>query len=335
MRLRELFENVYEIADDTKPFDGGLKTIGVCFGRWNPPHKGHREVWKAASANPFWYVGTNESTEGPKDPLPYEVKLQCMALVWPKVAKHVIPEQSLMTLASRVYEEHGENVHLKVYTDEEWLYKALTQYNGVEGKPHGFYKFTQIDWAKTQRLASATNLRAAVRAGDPAAFYKDAGVPPNSKITIGEKAYPMFDLVAHYLNKYPEKIKKSAVAESSPGKGGTKTIDKEKKAAMKNALTLPDLNMSTGKGGAYMNYRMAIALAGAPNFPTKIEADNWIGGDPLLSSYTEEEFEMVKAAARQVGAGTIQNWSGKRSQEVADVNKTSPVAKVKKNKYGV
>lgn len=332
MRLRELFENVYEIADDTKPFDGGLKTIGVCFGRWNPPHKGHREVWKAASANPFWYVGTNESTEGPKDPLPYEVKLQCMALVWPKVAKHVIPEQSLMTLASRVYEEHGENVHLKVYTDEEWLYKALTQYNGVEGKPHGFYKFTQIDWAKTQRLASATNLRAAVRAGDPAAFYKDAGVPQNSKITIGEKAYPMFDLVAHYLNKYPEKVKKPAVAE---GRGGTKTIDKEKRAAMKNALTIPDLNMSTGKGGAYMNYRMAIALAGAPNFPTKMEADNWIGGDPLLSSYTEEEFEMVKAAAKQVGAGTIQNWSGKRSQEVADVNKTSPVAKTKKNKYGV
>ena len=336
MRLRELFENVYEIADDTKPFDGGLKTVGVCYGRWNPPHKGHREVWRAASANPFWYVGTNESTEGPKDPLPYEVKLQCMALVWPKVAKHVIPEQSLMTLASRVYEEHGENVHLKVYTDEEWLYKTLTQYNGVEGKPHGFYKFTQIDWAKTQRLASATNLRAAVRAGDPKAFYKDAGVPPDSKITIGEKAYPMFDLVAHYLNKYPEKVKKPAVAEGSNskvGKGGTKNIDIEKKAAMRGALTIPGLNQSTGS--AYKNYRMSIALAGAPNYPTKMEADNWIGGDPLLSTYTDEEFEMVAAAAKQVGAGTIQNWSGNRSQEVADVNKTSPVAKAKKNKYGV
>lgn len=114
---------------------------------------------------------------------------------------------------------------------------------------------------------------------------------------------------------------------------GMKKIDSTQKAAMKNASTLPALNQSTGS--AYMNYRMGVALAGAPDYPTKMEADNWIGGDPLLSTYTDEEFEMIKKAAKQVGAGTIQNWSGKRSQEVADVNKTSPVAKPKRNKYGV
>lgn len=118
-------------------------------------------------------------------------------------------------------------------------------------------------------------------------------------------------------------------------KGKMKSIDKTQKAAMKNASTLPALNMSTGAGGTYMNYRMGIALAGAPNFPAGGEADNWIGGDPLISSYTEEEFDMVRKAAEQVGAGTIQNWSGKRSEEMADVNKTSTVAKPKKNKYGV
>ena len=84
-----------------------------------------------------------------------------------------------------------------------------------------------------------------------------------------------------------------------------------------------------------MNYRMGIALAGAPDYPTKMEADNWIGGDPLISSYTQEEYDMVKTAALQVGAGTIENWTGKRSEEMADVNKTSAVAKPKKNKYGV
>jgi hypothetical protein len=118
-------------------------------------------------------------------------------------------------------------------------------------------------------------------------------------------------------------------------RGPTKKIEPSEKAAMKNALTIPDLNMSTGKGGAYMNYRMGIAMAGAPTYPTEMEADNWIGGDPLLSTYTDEEFEIIKAAAKQVGAGTIQNWSGNRSKETADTNKTSPVAKTKKNKYGV
>lgn len=216
MKLRQIFENIYE--DGPEEFDGSLKTIGVCFGRFNPPHKGHKAVWKAASANPIWYVGTNQSTSGPKDPLPYDVKLQAMAAVWPKVAGHVIPEQSLLTLASRIYEEHGGNVNLKVYTDEDWLVKTLMQYNGVE-KEHGMYKFNQIDHVRTQRLASATNLRAAVRAGDRDAFYRDMGIKPSVTLDINGKEYPVFDVVAHYLNKYPEKVKKTAAVAEEFGVG--------------------------------------------------------------------------------------------------------------------
>lgn len=110
-------------------------------------------------------------------------------------------------------------------------------------------------------------------------------------------------------------------------------IDPTQKAAMTNATTLPALNQS--HGSAYTGWRFGLALAGAPDYPTKAAADSWIGGDPLLEPYTDVEFDMVKKAAQQVGAGTIQNWSGKRSQEMADVNKTSTVAKPKKNKYGV
>lgn len=107
----------------------------------------------------------------------------------------------------------------------------------------------------------------------------------------------------------------------------------ETKAALQSAQTFPNLNQSTGS--AYMNYRMGLAMAGAPDFPTKMEADNWIGGDPLLTAYTEVEQEMVNAAALQVGAGKSQKWSNKRSQEIAGINKQSIVAKPKKNKYGV
>jgi len=585
-------------------------SIGVCFGRWNPPHKGHRAAWEIAARNDTFYVGTNKNTEGPNDPLPYDVKLSCMETIWPEIKGHVVPEQSLFTLASKVYAKHGEDVHLKVATDEDWLTSSLVKYNGVAGA-HGFYKFASIEQVPTPRLSSATQLRAAVRAGDRDAFAEAAGVDANTPIRVGAKAVPFFDLVAHYLAKHPEKVKKvkkvdevtpvqpasvpvpalpadqrpyqgswakvvpnkdigfdvvdfdgnvslkgakladanaeakivdkeigkvaielgssirvdehkkgvramkytkkpvnpsaqhqkakekfqpikpgvekqtdecagvgtitkqnstadvnkgtpyknlkafnlvkegrantkavrtglskrekkadptmdakkqseqdaawerlqahmnkpenmdvlkrlatkEGIFDSKPkvdfksrakelfAKGlteqqvlqqlikegcppnqaavfvqgaqleessldtymaeraaylaetGMKKIDKAAKGAMKNASTLPALNQSTGS--AYMNYRMSIALAGAPDYPTKMEADNWIGGDPLLSTYTEEEFEMIKKAAQQVGAGTIQNWSGKRSQEMADVNKTSAVAKIKRNKYGV
>lgn len=690
MKLRQIFENVYE--EQEGEYDGSLKTIGICYGRWNPPHKGHKEVWKGAASNPIWYVGTNQNTEGPKDPLPYDVKLQIMGAVWPKVAGHVIPEQDLFVMATHIYEKYGQNVHLKVYTDETWLVQSLQKYNGQMDQKHGGYRFNQIDWVETKRLARATDLRAAVRGGDRNKFYKDMGIAPSTVIDINGQQMTAFDVVAHYLNKYPEKVKKEkAVAEIAgafptpsaqqamykaaadsnraeakrqaelkaqadaerlknntaevekqqrvnhhaiptnesftdsyfeeraqylsevamrmqgsskeekeanarakaleaeekakhlaivqayvkimaagqplppkmqqsyntmpdfrkevdaalkaiPGQPGVvdleqrrnyhlipknegmfdskpkadfkarakelfakglseqqvlqqlikegcpanqaavfvqgaqleenldrvakdlvnpsgreakkyadfdtarqkrrdrqekdahahyanrkykssrddsnkvkdgvtiseamsevhaeiadhlerpiraykagrmdadhlgdycvrlghllarkldldyngiqhlinqyvegeldsdmiaeagpmQKINKTQKAAMKNASTIPGLNMSTGS--SYMNYRMGIALAGAPNFPAGGEADNWIGGDPLISTYTEEEFEMVKAAAKQVGAGKIQNWSGKRSEEVADVNKVSTIAKPKKNQYGV
>jgi hypothetical protein len=312
--------------------------IGIIFGRFNPPHKGHKAAWQMASKLSYWYVGTNKDTQGPKDPLPYDIKIEAMKTVWPGVEGHLMAEQSWLTLASHCFKSHPDAKTLVCFTDEDWVTKTVQQYNGVQAA-HGFYKFDEIKQQETPRLSSATELRNAVRNGDRKAFAKAAGVPAETPVA----GHPFFDLVAHYLAKYPEKVSKaktikeanSIVRKIREGRGGTQYMKPEEKAAMKNAMTLPALNMSTGSGGAYMNYRMAIALAGAPTFPTKIEADNWIGGDPLISSYTEEEFAMVKAAAEQVGAGTIQNWSGKRSEEMADVNKTSTVAKPKKNKYGV
>jgi hypothetical protein len=102
-----------------------------------------------------------------------------------------------------------------------------------------------------------------------------------------------------------------------------KQIEKDHEASMMNASTFPSMNMSTGS--AYMNYRFGIALAGAPDFP--IASEPWIGGDPLLTTYTEAEMEIINYASKQVGAGKPLKWSGKRSQEMAGVGKDSPVAK--------
>lgn len=336
MKLRELFENIYEeVPEGGKEFDGALKTIGVCFGRFNPPHRGHREVWKAASANPVWYVGTNESTSGPKDPLPYEVKLQCMAAVWPKVAGHVIPEQSLMTLASKIFEEHGGNVHLKVYTDEEWLIKALQQYNGIEGKSHGFYKFHQIDWVKTQRLASATNLRAAVRSGDKQAFYKDAGIKSNTMITLGEKSYPMFDIVAHFLNMYPEKVAKGQKAEVVEAKHLIQAkMTKRQNQPTRGVHTFSDAERANSD---YVQFRVGMAVAGTDGKKKPdIDAKSWIGKKKASFPYTKEEADMLKLAYLAAGADYDDiNHGDMESDELKSTNSVSPVAKPKKNKYGV
>jgi hypothetical protein len=324
MKLRELFES--------------KGSVGIIFGRFNPPHKGHRAAWEMASENNAWYVGTNKSTQGPKDPLPYDVKIKAMATIMPEIKGHVIPETSWLTMASKVYKKYGE-IALNVYTDEDWVTKTLVAYNGKEGA-HGYYKFAAINQVPTPRLSSATALRAAVAAGDRDAFSDAAGVPADTEVA----GHAFFDLVAHYLSQYSEKPKakkkiKEPVAEGTKTGNGTtargpmQPMPKEQKAAMKNAATIAGTNQSSGS--AYIGYRMGVALAAAPDFIVGGEADNWIGGDPLLSAYTDEEWEMIQAAAKQVGAGAVKNWSGNRSKETADVNKVSPVAKPKRNKYGV
>ena len=187
MLLRELFE--------------ASQSVGMIFGRFNPPHKGHKAAWEMLSKNNAWYVGTNKSTQGPKDPLPYDIKIKAMAAIWPEVANHIVPHQSWLTLASEIYKKHGD-VELKVYTDEAWVLKTLNQYNGVE-KGHGFYNFPKMTSVPTPRLSSATALRTAVANNDPKAFADAAGVPADTPID----GKPFFDLVAEYLGQYKKKVK--------------------------------------------------------------------------------------------------------------------------------
>src|SRR6056300_1355709 len=177
MLLRQLFE--------------ATESVGFIFGRFNPPHKGHKAAWEMLAKNNHWYVGTNKSTQGPKDPLPYDVKIKAMETIWPEVADHIVPHQSWLTLASEIYKKHGD-VELNVYTDEAWVLKALNQYNGVEGKSHGYYNFPKINSVPTPRLSSATALRKAVADDDRDAFADAAGIPADTPVD----GKPFFDLVA-------------------------------------------------------------------------------------------------------------------------------------------
>ena len=95
---------------------------------------------------------------------------------------------------------------------------------------------------------------------------------------------------------------------------------KSHQVGLQNALTSPDLNMSTGS--AYLQYRFGIALAGSPEEITP--KDNYIGGDPLFAPYTDEELETLEHAAKQIGINFDKNWVSKKA-ELDSVNKQSPM----------
>lgn len=373
MKLREIFENN----------QGAGKTIGVCFGRFNPPHKGHRAAWETAAQFDEFYVGTNKNTQGPNDPLPYDVKLVAMETIWPEVAGHVIPETNLFTLITRVYATHGDGNHLKIATDEDWLTAAAQKYNGVEGN-HGYYKFASIEQEPTPRLSSATALRAAVRQGDREAFSSAAGVSSETPIKVdGKRSVRFFDLVKHYLDQFPEPVKKKKkeVAEASgyipknkkeakdPRWSTALTQDVKIGAVGKNlrafklaeqiaALEKDLLEAKQGKmtkreqqptrgvnkitdaekwNSDYKLYRLGLAVACTDGInDPDMDFESWVGRWKTTHPYTKEEQAMLKKAykAAKISYQDVNNGD-MRSLELDSTNKVSPVAKPKRNKYGI
>lgn len=82
---------------------------------------------------------------------------------------------------------------------------------------------------------------------------------------------------------------------------------------------------------------MAVAAADGINpLAPEVDAESWAGRNNLAFPYTPEEQKMLKAAFGVVGSHYEDLNNGDlKSRELNSTNKVSPVAKPKKNKYGV
>jgi hypothetical protein len=87
----------------------------------------------------------------------------------------------------------------------------------------------------------------------------------------------------------------------------------------------------------YVAFKLGQAMAGTDgtNVPD-IDGKSWHGKKKTIHPYTEVEQQMFEKAAKAVGADFEDlNKGNMQSMELETVNKVSPVAKPKKNKYGV
>ena len=98
------------------------------------------------------------------------------------------------------------------------------------------------------------------------------------------------------------------------------------KSALNNMVTVPDMD------GFYEFYRFMTLTAGEPD--RKIPATGKLRDNPTALPYTQQEMDMVMKSAKRMGKSAIALTS-KGYQEPKDNNRTSPVAAIKKNKYGV
>jgi len=168
-----------------------VKHASFCFGRMNPPTIGHKQLIDtvAESAhNGKYFIFVSHSQDPKKNPLDPQTKISFIKQMFPEHAKHVVDRSGITTAlhaATMLYDAGINSVTFVAGSDRMAQFqKLLTDYNGVEGKAHGYYKFENIDFASSgdrdpdaDGLAgiSASRAREAAAAGDVEAFAQATG----------------------------------------------------------------------------------------------------------------------------------------------------------------
>jgi hypothetical protein len=106
-------------------------------------------------------------------------------------------------------------------------------------------------------------------------------------------------------------------------------VRKASKNALPNLQSFPHLD---NNANPYLAYRFGIELAGAPDVDADQRAGT--GSDFVTVGYSDADDEIIAHAAKKFGLKR-KTHGGKNSVESSKVNKVSPVAAPKKNKYGV
>lgn len=118
---------------------------------------------------------------------------------------------------------------------------------------------------------------------------------------------------------------------------GTVTQKKISKRHQQATAGLNTFSDGEKASGDYTMYRlgMAVACTDGKTVPD-MEGKSWIGKSKSAHPYTAQEQEMLKQAYKAVGASYKDLNNGDlKSKELDTTNNISPVAKIKKNQYGI
>ena len=182
------FREISEARGDTAVFT---------FGRFNPPTTGHEKLIDALAreqgknSGSKMYVYPSKSQNAKKDPLPYAKKVAYMKKMFPKYSKNITVStpRTAIEVAVELYKKGHKAIVMVVGSDRVAEFdKLLNEYNGVEGKKHGYYGFDNIEVVSAGERdpdsegvegMSASKMRAAAAEGDFDSFK--TGVPSGFK----------------------------------------------------------------------------------------------------------------------------------------------------------
>lgn len=115
-----------------------MSRVVVAWGRFNPPTIGHEKLIKAVAriaGGDDYFIYPTHTQKKPKDPLPSDLKVDYMRLMFPKHANHIIYDKNVNTIIKLLQRYQGEymNLTLVAGSDRVPSYETLiNKYNGVE-----------------------------------------------------------------------------------------------------------------------------------------------------------------------------------------------------------
>jgi hypothetical protein len=167
----------------------------------NPPTIGHAKVFETMQGvGGDFKIFVSQSQDKKENPLSYGEKINFIKSIHPQYAKNIVEDAGLNTVGkvcTYLYEQGYRNATFVAGSDRLPAFeKLIGDYNGVEGKAHGFYKFEVLDFVSAGARdpdspgvegVSASKARAEAAAGNLDGFEAATGA--------GQYAKPMFDAV--------------------------------------------------------------------------------------------------------------------------------------------
>jgi hypothetical protein len=114
-------------------------------------------------------------------------------------------------------------------------------------------------------------------------------------------------------------------------------ISESNRKPLRKSLKNASVNLTTydaldNNNDPYLAYRFGIALAPSPE--SNMDSRGPIGSSFSMIDYTDADAKIRKGAEKIIGVKSS-SQTGSKSKELDNTNVISPIAKPKKNKYGV
>jgi len=179
--------------------------VTFCFGRMNPPTIGHKQVFDTmASVGGDYKIFVSPSQDKKDNPLDYSTKVNFIKKMFPEHSKNVVEQPKLNTpvkVASYLYELGYRNATFVAGSDRlPSMSKLLADYNGVDGKAHGYYKFEILDFKSSgEREDGAIGVAGISASGARIAAANNNLEMFKEKTGAGQLAEPLFNAVKEGL----------------------------------------------------------------------------------------------------------------------------------------